>query len=906
LSRDSKKSLLNFNAGVWSSKLDGRIDLEKYSAASRTADNFLIRPHGMLERRPGTKFKARTKNNGIALLKKFQFNTETGYIMEFGNQYIRFFKDGDRVTQTTNTISTAAWSTDRTTYTTADPHNLAPGDRFTVAGVTPSAYNVTNGIVATTPTSTTFTYITSDPGAAYSSGGTLTEPFEVTTVYDSDAVALLKMRQINDIVIITHPTIAPVILKRLTETTFELQTINFRQPPFRDENLSKIELSISHTTGTSRTLTASAPAWATSTFYPAGTYRYDSGTTEIYIAKEDHTSDATAFSNDTDKWELVSVFTSGNVGGYYRLGHRRDATSVQRALYNYASGGGNVAGVDGSSSYITIIGDWTFSTSGVWDADVTIERRDSITGLVEVIYSGSSRDGNRNISIAGTEDVTTELRITVDNASVPNTEGDSDAYAYLEASDAFLYGYCKVTGFTNSRQVQVNIISDFEKAGSTDVWSESSWSTRRGFPIDVDIYEQRLVFAGCTDQPLNVWASVIGDFFNFDYGNGEDDKAFAYSLPSTERNPITWIIGGKSIMIGNGKEHGIMSSGSEDLPITPSNVQYRPQEAVGFNGIKPEIIGPIYAGVERNGRKLREIAYKFDQGVSGGYTAADLNRLNDEITESGIVEIAYSQLREPYIYCVLANGDMAVLSYNREDGIVGWTLWTTSGNYESVATIRGTDNDEVWIIRKEDANNRFIEQVFADTWSDINDCWYVDSGIEYSGSATTIFTGLDHLEGKAVQVFGDGAPRSIDTSVSSVVTNGSITIAGSGVEVARIGLQYLSTWQPMRLDIDYLTGSSQGLRKAIKHLNVRLFKSATFKIYNGVATDTVPFNQTTDTMDVYIPAFTGEKYVNWATTFGSTANNAKSTDNDPPLYFIQDLPLPLTLVAVIVHYKIAG
>jgi hypothetical protein len=915
LARESKKSILNMNAGVWSSKLDGRIDLEKYSAASRRADNFIIRPFGMLERRPGTKFIARTKDNGEAFLRKFQFNSTTGYIMEFGENYIRFYTNGDRVTRT-NVITAASWTTDRTTYTTSTAHNLSPGDRFTITGVNPSAYDVTNGIVATAPTGTTFTYVVADPATPYVSGGVLTEPFEITTTYSVADIALLKMRQINDIVILTHPTKPPSLLKRQTATTFSLEEINFRQPPFRDDNLSEIELTISHASGTSRTLTASAPNWQPSpVFYPAGVYRYDNvGTNEIYICKEDHVADATAFANEIDKWELVEVFTSNNagadnVGAYYRLGHRRAATSLKKALYNWTGvGTGNVTGVNGTTaSTITILGDWTLSTSGVWSADIAVERIDPITGIAEVIYTGSSEDGSRNISISGSEETTCELQITVSNAVTPNTTGDSDAYVYLEASDAYIYGYCKVTGYTSTKQVTVDIIQDFENNTATDIWSEGSWSIRRGFPTDCDVYEQRLIYASNDAQPLTVWATVIGDFFNFDYGNAEDDRAFTYTIPSTEQNPITWIIGGKSILLGNGKEHGVISSGSDDLPITPSNVRYRVQEAVGFNSIKPEIIGPIYAGVERNGRRLREIAFKYDEGVSGGYIAADLNRLNDEITESGINEIAYSQLREPYIYCVLDDGDMAVLAYNREDSIVGWTLWTTSGDYESVATLRGTDNDEVWIVRKEDASNRFVELVHPTTWSDINDCWYVDSGIEYvSGSLQTTFTGLEHLEGEEVQVFGDGAPRSIDEAVSSVVTGGSITIAGTGVLVARIGKRFISTWQPMRLDIDSLTGSSQGLRKAIKHLNVRLFRSATFKINNGSSVDTVPFNQTTDYMDLYIPAFTGEKYVNWPSTFGSTAAGSKSTDNDPQLIITQDLPIPLSLITVIIHYKIAG
>lgn len=902
-SRPAKKSILNMNGGLWSSKLDGRIDLEKYSSACRRADNFIIRPFGMMERRPGTKFIARTKNNAAAELWKFQFDTDTGYIIEVGEQYMRFFKDGAMIIRNDLAVNNVVWSSgtgpggeDEATYTVAGTHNLAPGDRVTVDIIAPTGYRVTDAIVLQTPSGSTFTVESADYGA-YTTPGGLHDPYEVFTTYGAADIAGLQPRQINDVVIITSPTEPISILKRITTTTFEFDEIILRQPPFRDENLSDIQLSCNNTTGASRTLTASATAWTNGVFYPAGIYR-QSGT-DIYLNKVDHTSSA-LFATDAANWDIQAIFTTDNVDGYFRLGHRREATNSEQQIWDQ----GTAAGVNGTSTPITILGGWTLNTDGVWSADIEVERIDAITGVTETIYKGSARDGNRNISRNGSESQTTQLQVKVSNSVTPTAVGAADAYAYLEASDAFIHGYVKVTGYTDATHVTVDVIDDLQSTAATDVWAESSWSPRRGFPASCDLYEQRLVFAGCTDEPLKVWGSVIGDFYNFFYGDSNDDQAFQYNIPATEQNPIQWIVGGKSILVGNGKEYGIMSSGSDDLPITPSNVRYRPSEAVGFNSIKPQVIGPIFAGVERNGRRLREIAYKFDEGVSGGYKAADLNRLNDDISESGIIDISYAQLREPYIYAVMDNGDMGCLSYNRDDGVVGWTNWTTSGDYEAVATIRGTDNDEVWIIRKEDSNNRFIERVHPDTWEFIDECWYLDSAVKYTGGATTVFTGLEHLEGEAVEVFGDGAPRTIDETVSSVVSNGAITITDS-VSTAIIGKRFISNWKPMRLDVD-AQGSSQGSRKSISHLSVRVHLTQTFKIWNGVKSDTVPFNQTIDTMGVAIQAFTGEKHVNWASTYGSTGQNAKATDNDPELLITQDLPLPLNLIAVIVNYKISG
>ncbi len=86
--------LTAFNAGEISPQLRGRVDLEKYAMGCETMENFFCRAHGGAQRRPGTYFIAEVKDSSTATrLIPFQFNTTQAYVLEFGNQYIRFFKD---------------------------------------------------------------------------------------------------------------------------------------------------------------------------------------------------------------------------------------------------------------------------------------------------------------------------------------------------------------------------------------------------------------------------------------------------------------------------------------------------------------------------------------------------------------------------------------------------------------------------------------------------------------------------------------------------------------------------------------------------------------------------------------------------------------------------------------------
>ena len=87
-----------FNAGELSPKLRGRIDIEKYAMGCKTLENFFCRAHGGVQRRPGTYFIGEVKDSSKATrLIPFQFNTTQAYILEFGNQYIRFYKDYEQI-----------------------------------------------------------------------------------------------------------------------------------------------------------------------------------------------------------------------------------------------------------------------------------------------------------------------------------------------------------------------------------------------------------------------------------------------------------------------------------------------------------------------------------------------------------------------------------------------------------------------------------------------------------------------------------------------------------------------------------------------------------------------------------------------------------------------------------------
>lgn len=88
----------SFSAGEISPRLEGRTDFEKYRDGCRTLHNFKVFPHGGVTRRGGTQFIAEVKDSSKTVrLVPFEFSITQAYILEFGDLYIRFYRDRGQI-----------------------------------------------------------------------------------------------------------------------------------------------------------------------------------------------------------------------------------------------------------------------------------------------------------------------------------------------------------------------------------------------------------------------------------------------------------------------------------------------------------------------------------------------------------------------------------------------------------------------------------------------------------------------------------------------------------------------------------------------------------------------------------------------------------------------------------------
>ncbi|RKX27485.1 MAG: hypothetical protein DRP45_00950 [Candidatus Zixiibacteriota bacterium] len=112
----------NFTAGELSPRLLGYVDFDKYQNGAKRLRNMVVHPHGGVTRRPGTQFIAAVKNDAAAnsrvRLVQFSFSVTQNYILEFGHNYIRFYKEHEQIEDAGSPVEVAS------TYTEAEVFEL--------------------------------------------------------------------------------------------------------------------------------------------------------------------------------------------------------------------------------------------------------------------------------------------------------------------------------------------------------------------------------------------------------------------------------------------------------------------------------------------------------------------------------------------------------------------------------------------------------------------------------------------------------------------------------------------------------------------------------------------------------------------------------------------------------------
>jgi hypothetical protein len=251
-------------------------------------------------------------------------------------------------------------------------------------------------------------------------------------------------------------------------------------------------------------------------------------------------------------------------------------------------------------------------------------------------------------------------------------------------------GYAKITGVTDTTNATIEILTTLSASTATADWRLGAFSDTTGHPSCVTFFEQRLVFAGTTDQPQTIFFSKSGDYENMDANIGgtvADDDAIIYTIASNQVNAIRFMTATRTLIIGTAGGEFTVSGGGTDSAITPTNILIKKQSNHGAANVDSIAVGNATLFLQRAKRKLRELAYNFDVD---GYIAPDMTILAEHITEGGLTQLAYQQEPNQIIWGVRSDGELVGLTYQREQQVTAWHRHIFGGRFGN-ATITVTD-----------------------------------------------------------------------------------------------------------------------------------------------------------------------------------------------------------------------
>ena len=262
-------AVLNFNGGEVGSLLSGRTDYEKYPSTMYRMRRFIPTTQGPAKRTPGTKYVLQTKDAGKKVwLQRFEFAFDQAYVLEFGDQYVRFYTDRGVVLENAqDVVNVTNATTGVLTYDGTDPSN---GDWFYVDGIFGmtelngryvKVANVNAGAKTFELNDLNDVAINTTSYGVYSGNGdisrvyTIASPYSIDDLFTAEGTPALSISQSGDVLYIGCEGYQPRTLTRAGNTSWSFAVYSPTDGPFQREPITTKNFTIGASTGTGVSLT---------------------------------------------------------------------------------------------------------------------------------------------------------------------------------------------------------------------------------------------------------------------------------------------------------------------------------------------------------------------------------------------------------------------------------------------------------------------------------------------------------------------------------------------------------------------------------------------------------------------------------------------------------------------------
>jgi hypothetical protein len=907
-------SIPSFTAGELSSSMEGRTDFAKYFNGASNIENFVVLPHGPVTRRPGTYFvsEVKTSANSTRLI-PFTFSTEQTYILEFGNQYIRFFKDNGQITEGNKTITGITQA--NPAVVTSSSHGYSNGDFVIISGVV--GMTEVNGKTFKVADKTTNTFelqnvdgtdINSSAYTAYSSGGIANKIYQITTEYTTAQLFDLKFAQSADVMYLTHNSHEVMKLSRTGHTSWTLAAVDFAETgPYMDVNTTDTTLTpASSGTGTGVDITASA---ITGINGGSGFQTTDVGRILKFNSGEAKITGRT--STTIVVCTITKAFTNTDATKTWQLGSFSDTTGHPACVSFFEQRLVFAATTDQPQTmFFSKSGDYENMTSGTNADDAMIYTIASnqvnaikslkatrtlicmTTGGEYAVSSGASQDAitpsNINIRKQSNYGSAGVDALSIGNATIflQRAKRKVRELAYNFDTDGYTAPDLTILAdhITETGIVQM----DYQQEPYSVVWGARTDGVLAGLTynrLENVVAWHRHILGGKSDTTKNIIQQQISFTSNSTNVNTTNNTITLTSHGLSTGDPVYYYAASNAIGgLNNSLLYFAIASDSNTIKLATTATNATAGTAISLTSAPgSDTTQYIYQGIN--------ISSNFIYSVSHGFTTGDIFYYDNTGTSIG----GLSENTKYYIEKIDDN-QFKLYSDKTLGSVVNLTSAHTSeqtdnilthSKVESVAVINGEDDeDQVWVIVKRWINGavrRYVEYFTPFNFNeDLTSFHYLDSGLSYTGDLTTSLSGLDHLEGEVVDIIGEGSAQN-----SKSVSSGAITITNA-TEQAKVGLLYSSDLQTMRLDEGY-TETTQTKTKRIYDLSVRFQNTIGASVGPNAANLTsIDFRSSGSPMDLPIPLFTGDKSIEFDTDYGT----------EGLVYIQQPQALPMTILGI--------
>jgi len=321
-------------------------------------------------------------------------------------------------------------------------------------------------------------------------------------------------------------------------------------------------------------------------------------------------------------------------------------------------------------------------------------------------------------------------------------------------------------GFIGTTCCNVCCFIDQNYEPETSMTPKEDWDPfeNDNHPGTIAFHQQRMWLGGTKNEPTTIYASRTSDFESFRKSRPlQDDDPLEYQMATGSIDDVMWLKSFGNLFVGTtGGEFTALSSGAA---LTPEDVQINLQSSWGSRGVMPLLVGNAILHVRRNGSRVMELAYNWE---NDSYSGNDLTLLAPHMVEdSPIRQWCFTQSPEPRIWAVREDGVLICCTYIREQNIYGWSRHVTEGKFVSIISLCGEKGDEIVLLvkREIEGETHYLLERFAPRFDDntaIEDAFFVDCGVildNSQGESELTDSSLAHLVGKTVSVLNVGSPE---------------------------------------------------------------------------------------------------------------------------------------------------